>query len=267
MINARALIGTHDVLFVVLDSLRYDVSRQAMASGRTPNLANYLPGGQWEERHSPGNFTYAAHQAFFAGFLPTPVAPGRQSRLFAARFAESETTTDYTCVFETPDIVSGLASLGYSTVCIGGVGFFNKLTALGCALPGMFSESYWAPELGVTDPNSTENQVNLAVRVIETHPQDRRLFLFMNISAIHHPSRIYLPGAHHDSVQSQAAALAYVDQHLPRLFRAMRSRAPVLAIVCSDHGTAFGENGYHGHRLSHPVVWTVPYAEFVMTRG
>jgi hypothetical protein len=47
------------------------------------------------------------------------------------------------------------------------------------------------------------------------------------------------------------------------LFAALRRRAPVFAIICSDHGTAYGEAGYHGHRLAHPVVWTVPYAEFV----
>jgi hypothetical protein len=44
----------------------------------------------------------------------------------------------------------------------------------------------------------------------------------------------------------------------------MRRRAPVLTIICSDHGTAYGEDGYIGHRVSHPVVWTVPYAEFVL---
>ena len=41
-------------------------------------------------------------------------------------------------------------------------------------------------------------------------------------------------------------------------------RAPLLAIVCSDHGTLYGEDGYTGHRLAHPVVWEVPYAEFVL---
>jgi hypothetical protein len=34
--------------------------------------------------------------------------------------------------------------------------------------------------------------------------------------------------------------------------------------VCSDHGTAYGEDGYRGHRLGHPVVWDVPYAEFLL---
>jgi hypothetical protein len=264
MLNARALIGTHDVLFVTLDALRYDVACQALAEGCTPNLAKLLPGGRWEERHSPGSFTYAAHHAFFGGFLPTPPSPGPHPRLFAARFAGSETTTEETCVFEAPDIVTGLAGLGYHTICIGGVGFFNRQTPLGSVLPGLFDESYWSPALGVTDPRSTENQVRLAADLLARLPHEQRVFLFVNISAIHQPNRFYLPGAAEDTLASHAAALAYVDRHLPVLFAAMQRRAPVLTILCSDHGTAYGEEGYFGHRLSHPVVWTVPYAEFIL---
>src|ERR1051326_2080674 len=106
MIPVNELIATHDLLFVTLDTLRYDVARDALARGETPNLAAVLPGGAWEARHSPGSFTYAAHHAFFAGFLPAPIRPGRHPRLFAARFAGSETTTDATYVFDAPDIVT-----------------------------------------------------------------------------------------------------------------------------------------------------------------
>src|SRR5690349_10362406 len=103
MINANALLGTHDVLFMTLDTLRYDIARDALRHGRTPNLEAVLPGRAWEKRHSPGNFTYAAHQAFFAGFLPTPARPGKHPRLFALRFPGSETTTDQTCIFDAPN--------------------------------------------------------------------------------------------------------------------------------------------------------------------
>src|SRR5687767_5824996 len=164
-INAAAMIGSYDVLLVVLDALRYDVAVEALAAGRTPNLARMLPGGAWEERHSPGSFTFAAHQAFFAGFLPTPARPGRHERLFAARFAGSETAGPRTAVFAAPDVVSGLARRGYHSVCLGGVGFFNKLTPLGSVLPGMFAESHWDESTGVTGRRSTELQVRLAERI------------------------------------------------------------------------------------------------------
>jgi hypothetical protein len=51
------------------------------------------------------------------------------------------------------------------------------------------------------------------------------------------------------------------------LFDALTQRAPLLAIVCADHGTAYGEEGFHGHRLAHSVVWDVPYGEFVRAKG
>jgi hypothetical protein len=264
MLDPRSLIGTHDVLLVTLDTLRYDVACSSLAAGRTPNLASVLPGGAWEKRHSPGNFTFAAHQAFFAGFLPTPARPGPHPRLFAAAFLGSETTTDETCVFDAPDIVRGLAGRGYHTACIGGVGFFNQQTPLGRVLPGLFAESHWGPELGVTDPRSTENQVRLAERILAGIPRARRVFLFVNVSAIHQPNQVYLPGATEDTIESHAAALEYVDRCLPALFAALRGRGPSLVVICSDHGTAYGEDGYFGHRLCHPVVWTVPYAEFVI---
>jgi Sulfatase len=255
-------IGTHDLLFITLDTLRYDVAQECLKTGLTPNLARLLPGGSWERRHSPGSFTYAAHQAFFAGFLPTPDLPGKHPRLFALGFAGSETIGENTCVFESSSIIAGFAGLGYHTICIGGVGFFNKQNALGNVLPSMFAESHWHPSLGVTDPNSTENQVELAIECLGKLSPTQRVFLFVNISALHQPNCIFVPGASQDSVTTQAAALAYVDRHLPPLFQAMQQRSSTNCIICSDHGTAYGEDGYTGHRLSHAVVWTVPYAEF-----
>ncbi len=264
MISTRDLIGSHDILFITLDTLRYDVACDLLARGCTPNLAAVLPPSGWEKRHSPGSFTYAAHHAFFAGFLPTPAEPGKHVRLFAARFPGSETTTDATYIFDAPDIVSGLAGQGYHTVCIGGTGFFNKQSPLGSVLPALFAESHWRRNLGVTDPHSTEYQIALAVDILEQHPASQRIFLFINISAIHQPNYVYLPGAEADSLDTHAAALMYVDSQLAPLFSAMRRRSPLFGILCADHGTAYGEDGYFGHRLAHPVVWTVPYAEVIL---
>lgn len=260
----RTLIGTHDILFITLDTLRYDAACDALSRGLTPNIAGLLPNQTWEERHSPASFTYAAHQAFFAGFLPTPVQPGRHPRLFASHFPGSETTNEDTFVFDAPNVVDALARVGYHTICVGGVGFFNKRSALGSALPNLFAESHWSPALGVTDPNSTANQVEVAIRSIEKQTRRRRVFLFMNVSALHQPNAMYQRGATRDSYETHLAALAYVDQQLPRLFTAMRHRNPTFVILCSDHGTTYGEDGYSGHRIGHPVVWTVPYAEFFL---
>ena len=267
MLEVRRLIGTHDLLFITLDTLRHDVAAELHAAGRIPHLAAVLPPGGWEKRHSPGNFTFAAHAAFFAGFLPTPAHPGRHPRPFALRFPGSETTTDHTAVFDSPDLITGFRDSGYWTICIGGVGFFNKLTPLGRVLPGLFDESHWSPQLGVTDPRSTEHQVDLALQRVREQPEDRRVFLFINVSAIHQPNRFYLPGAPADCLESHAAALEYADGQLGRLFAGLRQRGSWLVVICSDHGTAYGEDGYHGHRLAHPVVCDVPYGEFILPGG
>jgi hypothetical protein len=86
----------------------------------------------------------------------------------------------------------------------------------------------------------------------------------MNISALHQPNCLWTVGATDDSKATQADALAYVDRWLPVLFDAVRRRGRALVVICSDHGTAYGEGGFLGHRVAHPVVWMVPYAEFVM---
>lgn len=266
-VDMSSVVGTDDLLLVTLDTLRFDVAEELAAAGRIPNLARHLPGGVWERRHAPGSFTYASHQAIFAGFLPTPAAPGPHPRLFAARFAGSETTAEGTFVYDTPDLVSGLAQAGYRTVCVGGVGFFNRQGPLGSVLPGLFQDSHWEPEFGVVSPTSFESQVDRAEKVVASLPHDQRLFLFVNVAALHQPNWFHLPGATResgDSRETHAAALEYVDRHIGRLFAAASSRRRCFAIVCSDHGTAYGDGGYTGHRLGHEVVWTVPYAQFFL---
>lgn len=263
-LNIPAIAEHAHVLFITLDSLRYDVAEQLFRNGETPHFQQLFPQG-WQQCSSPGSFTYAAHQAFFAGFLPTPVNTPKAPRLFAARFAGSETTGTDTLVFDTPDIVSGFAQKGFRTICIGGVGFFNKQTALGAVLPAFFQESYWDITYGVTDPASTQNQFEKAAALLDAH-SGGQLFLFINVSAIHQPNYFYLqPERTADTPESHAAALRYVDSQLPILLNALaRQHKDVFCIVCADHGTAYGENGYYGHRVGHSSVWDVPFATTVI---
>ncbi len=145
-----------------------------------------------------------------------------------------------------------------------GVGFFNRRTALGRVMPDLFAVRFWSPEMGVTSPTSTARQVACACAALAEAPPEQRVMLFINVSALHQPNCIFTPGATTDSPATQAAALEYVDGCLPPLFEALAARGGAFLNVCSDHGTAYGEDGFHGHRLSHPVVWTVPYAEFLL---
>lgn len=260
--DMNQIVGRYDIVMITLDTLRFDAAQQLFTAGQLPTLAQYLPSTGWERRHSPGSFTYAAHHAFFAGFLPTPATPGPHPRLFAAAFPGSETTAATTCVFDTPDIVSGLANRAYRTICIGGVGFFNLSSPLGQVLPGLFQKAVWQPEFGVTHPESTAQQVACAQHFLQESLQ--RTFLFLNISAIHQPNCHYVPGCTSDCLESHKAAMRYVDVALAPLFATLANRQGAWVIICSDHGTAYGEDGYTGHRIGHPVVWDVPYAEFLI---
>ncbi|WP_019926390.1 STM4013/SEN3800 family hydrolase [Nocardia sp. BMG111209] len=261
------VIGRDDLLFVTLDTLRYDVATELAAAGRLPTLSRNLPDGRWEKRHAPGNFTYASHHAMFQGFLPTPATPGPHPRLFAARFAGSETTVGRTFVYDAPDLVAALAAAGYHTACIGGVGFFNKQSEVGSVLPGLFRDSHWEPAFSVASPGSFDAQIDCAERIVAALPAQRRLFLFVNVSALHQPNWFHLPGATAatgDTRETHAAALIHIDDRIGRLFAAASSRRRCFAIVCSDHGTAYGDDGFTGHRLGHESVWTVPYAHFFL---
>jgi arylsulfatase A-like enzyme len=264
VIDANQVIGTHHVLMITFDSLRYDVARATAQAGRTPHLSRLLPGGRWEERRTQASFTLPAHTAFFSGFLPVLSGPERSARLLACRAVRGTTITDRTFVFDAPDIVTGLAELGYRTVCVGGVGFFSGLTKQGRVLPALFQESHWTPETGIDCPDSTRHQVNIALDVLAGQPDNRRLFLFVNVSATHTPHHMYLPGESRDSWESQCAALAYADGELGRLFAALPAAGPWLVVMCADHGEAFGEDGHHGHGLAHAAVWCVPYAEVLV---
>jgi hypothetical protein len=257
MRDMNQVVGARDIALVVFDTLRHDVAVEEMREGRTPNLARLIPGG-WEKRHSPGTFTYASHCAFFAGFLPTPARPGKHERLLALGFEGSETIAPATCVLEGANIVEGLAARGYHTLCVGGTGFFNLANPLGRVLPGMFAEKHWTRATGVTDPKSFENQIAIVESSLAATQQ--RAFTFINVSALHQPNHFYLEGGPaRDSRASHAAALRYVDACFPRLVAALRPNT--FLIACSDHGTLYGEDGYVGHRVGHPIVTTVPYAE------
>ena len=186
-------MGSHDLALITLDTLRYDVAVDELAAGRTPNLARLV--GTWEQRHTPGSFTYAAHAAFFAGFLPTPARPGRHPRQFALRFDGSETIGDDTCVLDGASIVEGLALRGYHTLCVGGVGFFNQLNPLGRVFPSLFAEAHWSRATGVTDPRSFEHQIGVVAESARGGAAAQRAFTFINVAALHQPNHFYLARA------------------------------------------------------------------------
>ncbi|MEZ5300840.1 MAG: hypothetical protein R3F11_09340 [Verrucomicrobiales bacterium] len=230
-LDMNTIAGARDIALIVLDTLRFDVADAEMRAGRTPNFAALFPGG-WERRHSPGSFTYAAHHAFFAGFLPTPADPeASRERLFACAFAGSETAGAGTLVFEAPDIVGGLAARGYRTIGIGGVGFFNSQSPLSRVFPSLFHESHWSEAMGVNGRDSARLQFALAAERLRALPPDQRAFLFINVSAITSLTPT-TPGSWRMTFLPCGGAALYVDGCLPVLIGALRGQGSLL-IACS----------------------------------
>ncbi|WBW98354.1 STM4013/SEN3800 family hydrolase [Oceanirhabdus sp. W0125-5] len=281
-VNMNEVVGNNDILFLSLDTLRYDVAKEEYEAGNLPNLCG---SGGWEKRHSPGNYTYSSHHSFFIGFLPTPVEYEplhKRDWLFLTKKTGLKSIKgSNTFLYEGSNIIEGLEKEGYKTICIGGVVFFSKMEGVYNVFPSMFQESYWNPKFGVTNPKSAEEQVKWAIKLLDKIDRDQRVFMFINISAIHGPNYYYLEkykgmeektngkrknsiASKLDCVESQKAALRYVDKCLEPLFNKMRERNRTFCIAVSDHGTCYGEDGYEGHIVSHDVVWNVPYRHFFL---
>lgn len=266
-VDMAKIVGHMDILFVCLDTLRYDAAIQEQAAGTTPVLNRY---GSWELRQAPGNFTYPSHHAMFAGFLPCRYdlknQADRELLFYPKAIGLRRKVPKGAYAFDGSTIMEGLAKDGYDTWCVGGVSFFDNRTDIGKVFPGYFKKSYWNPSFGCPVKESTKNQVDFILKKIETAGDDpQKIFLYLNVAAIHYPNYFYADGGLHDSLVSHAAALRYVDNHLGRLFdRWKKLRGDTFVICCSDHGTCYGEDGCQFHGICHPMVEQVPYKHFFL---
>ena len=266
-LNMNHVVGKADILFLCLDTLRWDIACREEENGGTPVLNQY---GPWEKRGASGNFTYPSHHAMFAGFLPSSLDPipmtKKQMLFFPKGVGLGRVSPPLSFAFDEPTFIEGLAKAGYETVCIGGVSFFNKRTGLGKVFPSMFLQSYWIPKFGCTVKQSPDHQIEKAVKVLKEIPKSKRVMMYVNICAIHYPNYFYLDGAKKDNIESHAAALRYVDERLPKLFDAFKDRGKTFVIACSDHGSCYPETdgGYLFHGFNHEVTNTVPYKHFFL---
>ena len=266
-VDMNQVVGRDDILFVCLDTLRYDAAVQEEADGTTPVLNQY---GPWEKRQAPGNFTWPSHHAMFSGFLPCDYdaknLSDREMLFFPRQIGMGNKAPEGAFPFSGATVMEGLEKEGYDTWCVGGVSFFDKRSDLGKVFPGYFRKSWWHPSFGCGVKNSAVNQVDFILKRLEKKEETgQKIFLYLNIDAIHYPNYFYLEGAGQDSILSHRAALRHVDGELGRLFaRWKEKRGGAFVICCSDHGTCYGEDGCQFHGINHPAVNTVPYKHFFL---
>lgn len=189
-IDMNQVAGKMDILFLCLDTLRYDVAKEEEEKGNTPFLSGF---GPWQKCQAPGNFTYPSHHAMFAGFLPCPWEAksimDRKMLFFPKNIGMGRMAPPGAFAFEGATIMEGLERIGYSTWCFGGVAFFDKCSDIGRVFPGYFMHSFWNPSFGCQVKESTANQVDLIIKKIKDEDRKRPVFLYLNVDAVHYPSR------------------------------------------------------------------------------
>ena len=266
-LNMNDIVGTFDILFICFDCLRYDVAISEQENGGTPVLNGF---GPWEKRGASGNFTYPSHHAMFAGFLPASLDPTPMTKkkmlFFQKGMGMGKVSPPKAFAFEEPSFIQGLEKVGYETICIGGVSYFSKRSAIGKVLPAMFKQSYWNPSFGCAVKESPDRQIEKALSLLAGTPNEQRVMMYINFDAIHYPNYFYIEGAKKDSIESHAAALRYIDTRLPPLFETFRNRGRTFVIACSDHGSCYPEadDGFLFHGFNHEAVNTVPYKDFFL---
>jgi hypothetical protein len=275
--------GSRNLVFVVLDSLRYDSWINA-----NPSVLASL--GPVERRWSYATWTAPSHYNLLMGLLPHSSPP----EVYASEYYKQ-------------DFVRYRERLGQPDM------EFKKL------LPSLYLPSYLRQTLGyrthamvsmpVLNERTILNQDFDSYRLMPTHndmaamleemtfEEDRRSFYLLNVGETHYPYALpdedpnewpRISGVHgvfkrldpdeHDQPQPtepreffdqdalkrlqdrQVNAVSYLDTVFAKLFDLLPSNTWV--IVTSDHGELFGEDRYFGHGpIMHEKVLEVPFVE------
>lgn len=247
------------ILFVTLDSCRYDTFRDA----DVPNLKGI---GKLHRAMAPGNFTYGSHAAMFVGFTPgvaqqaAPFVNPKFGKIFKMVGAGFPGKGSEYIALQGRNIIDGLKKSGYLTIGSGAVGWFNPETETGRHLTGDFDHFFFS--------GSLERQLAWLSHYLQSN--DRPVFAFLNIGETHVP--YYFEGAPWDAGTNpcipfgvkndadecrrrQRACLEFVDEKLAPLLTSFQDAT---VLVCADHGDCWGEDGLWEHGIHHEKVLEVP---------
>ncbi|MEC8688446.1 MAG: sulfatase-like hydrolase/transferase [Cyanobacteriota bacterium] len=257
------------VLFISLDSCRFDTFEAAHANGDVPNLKAVAP---LHKAQAPSHFTYGSHAAFWMGFTPgvadcdQPLINPKAGKLFRMAFAGRAGTDRHGFELEGSSVIEGFRRLGYRTIGAGAVDWFNPQTATGAVLGQPFERFLFAGNTW-----SLRKQLDWIEAELAETPPEQPVFLFLNVGETHVPywhegapwprrpsPCIAFGGEACDAAESarrQRACLEWVDHQLGGLLRRFSAGT---TLICADHGDCWGEDGLWEHGISHPATLTVP---------
>jgi hypothetical protein len=255
-------IHTDSVLFITLDSCRFDTMERAGALAMR-DVAPLRPA------QAPSYFTYGSHCAMFVGFTPTATLDSaamlnpKAAKLFKLVGGGHPGKGGEGFELVGANIIEGFENRGYTTIGSGAVGWFDPTTATGVHLGRPFQHFLYDGR-----PGACERQVAWIAGLIDS--ADGPVFAFLNCAETHVP--YWHQGASwsyqdnccepfqtvdrsYECATRQAASLRHVDAVLAPLIDRFR-RATIL--ICADHGDAWGEDGIWEHGVPHEKVLTVP---------
>jgi len=254
--------GEKSVLFITLDSCRYDTFQDADA----PHLKGV---GRLYRAMAPGNFTYSSHAAMFVGFTPgvaalrEPFVNPKCGKIFKIVGAGYPGKGTEHITLEGSNIIEGFKRKGHLTLGSGAVGWFDPRTETGKLLTADFDKFYYP-----------QNEYSLAKQIdwlSESLVDIRKpVFVFLNVGETHVP--YYYEGAQWSAKDNpcmpfsdknnaeecrrrQRECLEYVDRRLGPLIEAFHDATTV---ICADHGDCWGEDGLWEHGIHHGKVLEVP---------
>ena len=259
---------SQDVLFISLDSCRYDTFSASHASGLIPNFSRVAP---LHKAFSPSHYTYGSHSSFWVGFTPgnpyvnQPLINPKAGKIFRLSYSGSKGKGDLFDL-QGSNIVEGFANRGYCTVGTGAVDWFDPSSKTGRLLGDPFHHFYFPG-----DTFSLNSQLDWLSSTLSAIAADIPRFVFLNIGETH------VPYWHRDaswpqrpspcrpfggpscnarlSAHRQRLCLEWVDRQISELLSSFLSGT---ILICSDHGDCWGEDGLWEHGVSHPMTLTVP---------
>lgn len=264
------VISRDSVLFVTLDSCRYDTLQSAMA----PNMKRV---GAVHCAQAPSYYTYGSHSAMFVGFTPGIATVQREilnpkfGKLFKLARTGWPGRGSESYALEGSNIIEGFRKLRFSTIGSGAVGWFDPQTQTGQHLTGSFEEFFYCQD-AVDQIGWTRGRLKNCLSTGQ-----RNVFVFLNLGETHVPYHYRgAPWSSDDNPcipfqkvdrsaecrERQRLCCEYLDGVLQPLLE-MFDGSTIL--ICGDHGDCWGEDGLWEHGISHFATLTVPL--LVRVRG
>jgi len=251
------------ILFIVLDSCRYD----AFVEARAPNLKAI---GPLYRAQAPSHFTYGSHAAFFMGFTPGDGARleayvnPKFGKIFRMEGGGHGGLAPPHMSLSGRNILDGLKRSGYRTIGTGAVNWFNPERPTGRVLTADFDAFAFSG-----GPALKKQIAWIDATLAKLHPEAPP-FIFLNLAETHVPyfhegadwDAQYNPsepfGSNNDAAEArrrQVACIEYCDRVLEPLLDRFANGT---IIACADHGDCWGEDGLWEHGVSHEKTLEVP---------